>query len=209
MDEIRIVAVDIDGTLTSNDGVVSDANQRAIELAVAQGVTVVLATGRHKEEAATFASKFNVDLAIISSCGSTAQLSKDGPNLWHHCIPVDSARSITAVADERGFELFSVVDGVAYLRQRPGESLGFSEGSALGHPTTRRVVPTNIDQVVGPPTKIWAGAEAVQTLTALIDDQLGDSTRYFLAYRGEQATSVDIVNAGASKGLALTRMAEI
>ena len=113
------------------------------------------------------------------------------------------------MADERGFELVTVVDDVTYLRQRPGQSLGFFDLSQLGRPTTSWVVPTNTDQVVGPPTRIWAGAEAVQTLASLIDDQLSDGVRYLVTYRGEQASSMDIVNSGSSKGLALTRIAGI
>ena len=43
---IRLIGIDIDGTLLDASGVVSESNQQAIEKVVALGVHVALVTGR-------------------------------------------------------------------------------------------------------------------------------------------------------------------
>ena len=43
---VRLIAIDIDGTLLDSSGRLPDANRQAIHAAVSRGVEVVLATGR-------------------------------------------------------------------------------------------------------------------------------------------------------------------
>ncbi|MGT2887639.1 Cof-type HAD-IIB family hydrolase [Streptococcus didelphis] len=46
MNEIKILALDLDGTLLNSEKIVSDANKEAIQLAKEKGVKVVITTGR-------------------------------------------------------------------------------------------------------------------------------------------------------------------
>ena len=44
--EIRVLALDLDGTLTNDQKVVTPATRTALDAAAAKGVTIVLASGR-------------------------------------------------------------------------------------------------------------------------------------------------------------------
>ena len=44
--EIKLIALDIDGTLTNQAGIISERNRNAVRQAIDSGVHVVLATGR-------------------------------------------------------------------------------------------------------------------------------------------------------------------
>ena len=54
---VRLIAIDIDGTLLDSNGRLPDANRRAIHAAVTRGVEVVLATGRTFHHARPIAAK--------------------------------------------------------------------------------------------------------------------------------------------------------
>ena len=43
---IKLIAIDLDGTLVNNEGNISDENKKAIQKAKDEGVKVVLCTGR-------------------------------------------------------------------------------------------------------------------------------------------------------------------
>ena len=44
--DIRVLALDLDGTLTNDQKVVTPATRAALDAAAAKGVTIVLASGR-------------------------------------------------------------------------------------------------------------------------------------------------------------------
>ena len=46
MKEIKLIALDLDGTLFDNSGQISPANKIEIENAVKKGIAVVISTGR-------------------------------------------------------------------------------------------------------------------------------------------------------------------
>ena len=43
---IKLVALDLDGTLYNSNGVISDGNRRTLKDIIDRGVTVVISTGR-------------------------------------------------------------------------------------------------------------------------------------------------------------------
>ena len=47
--DIRVLALDLDGTLTNDQKVVTPATRAALDAAAAKGVTIVLASGRSEE----------------------------------------------------------------------------------------------------------------------------------------------------------------
>ena len=60
---IRLIAIDIDGTLLNSDGQIPRANHLAIDKAIQHGVEVVLATGRTFHHARPIAQRLDQPLA--------------------------------------------------------------------------------------------------------------------------------------------------
>src|SRR5260370_37591412 len=67
---IRVVAVDIDGTLTDPQFHVSERNLAALRAAHAAGMQIVLATGRRHHYAMPIARELRVPTLLVSSNGA-------------------------------------------------------------------------------------------------------------------------------------------
>ncbi|PKK39073.1 hypothetical protein ABB02_01688 [Clostridiaceae bacterium JG1575] len=67
---IRLIALDLDGTLLDAKGQVSNENARALEHAMAQGITVTIATGRMPAGVLPLARKLQLKAPLIVMNGS-------------------------------------------------------------------------------------------------------------------------------------------
>ena len=67
---IRLIALDVDGTLLTPDGQITQATVDAIAQARAQGVKVVLATGRSGQETSDFARRAGCNQLAVSLSGA-------------------------------------------------------------------------------------------------------------------------------------------
>ena len=72
---IRLIALDMDGTLLNSRGEISERNRRTLALARERGVRVALATGRRFRDARPLALELGLDVPLIShtasACSST------------------------------------------------------------------------------------------------------------------------------------------
>ena len=93
MPEIRLIAIDMDGTLLHTDGHVSERNLAAIREAEAHGIEVVIATGRRHCYAMRVLRELDrpAHTALISSNGTVIRTL--GSELLHReHMPVETAR---------------------------------------------------------------------------------------------------------------------
>lgn len=70
---MKIIAIDMDGTLLNSAEHISDENANAIKKAQSQGVEVVIATGRTYHTATNLLKKANVNVPIICLNGADAR----------------------------------------------------------------------------------------------------------------------------------------
>jgi Cof subfamily protein (haloacid dehalogenase superfamily) len=90
---IRLIALDIDGTLLDSSAEVPQANRRAVEAAVAQGIEVALVTGRRFDFALPVAAKIPCPLTMIVNNGALVK-SKDGATHLRHLLPRETAHHV-------------------------------------------------------------------------------------------------------------------
>ena len=105
---IRLVAIDIDGTLLDSRFQLSDANRLAVRAAHERGAEIVLVTGRRFTFARPIAAQFSLPLTVIASNGALVK-SKEGKTLWRQLLPREQARAVLAAAGpfrERALLLF-------------------------------------------------------------------------------------------------------
>lgn len=67
--DIKLIALDMDGTLLNSELEISEANKNAIEKALEQGVGVMLATGRWLEFCYPYAEALNLDTYLVTVNG--------------------------------------------------------------------------------------------------------------------------------------------
>ena len=117
---VRLIAVDIDGTLLDGRGRLPDANRRAINAAVARGVEVVLATGRAFHHARPVAVQLGAAVSLIVSNGALVK-TPDGDTLSTRLIPRQLARDlIVGTRPVRGGAalIFDRADAGQYVYER-------------------------------------------------------------------------------------------
>ena len=68
--EIKLIAIDLDGTLLNSQGRVSERNAAAIQAACAQGIMVILATGKSRASATAVITELNLNTPGVFSQGS-------------------------------------------------------------------------------------------------------------------------------------------
>jgi Cof subfamily protein (haloacid dehalogenase superfamily) len=90
---VRLIAIDIDGTLLDTRWELPDANARAIAAAAAAGIELALVTGRRFDFALPIARLLPVDMTLIVNNGALVK-SLDGETHIRHLLPREVAGSL-------------------------------------------------------------------------------------------------------------------
>ena len=222
---IRLLALDIDGTLLASNGQLPDANRDAIRRAVDSGVEVALATGRRYDFARPIFEQLPVPLTLILSNGALVK-RKSGETMMRRLLPRDVARDVLAFAPHHR-------DGAAVTFDRPREGQIVYETIDWDHPLHSRFFtanrpflaeasPLETCLVEDPVQVMFTGgcsdmrrlfnalrAAATPELpaesTAVVEEEPGH--RYSVAlteYEFRDFSLVDVLCAGCSKGSALS-----
>lgn len=107
---IRLLALDIDGTIVGDDLVLHERTIRAVTEARRMGVHVSIVTGRMTSSAAGFARQLGLAGPIVGYQGAIARiLPADGDPglgriLWHRPLAADVARRIVRWTRDAGLE---------------------------------------------------------------------------------------------------------
>ena len=115
---IKLVALDIDGTLLDEQGVVTSANLEAIEQAKAQNVKIILATARKYNSTAQIAEILSLGMPMICQNGASIR-EKNGAEWLKLCLPLSCAQEIAAHADANNLNVAATIDEVNYFREYP------------------------------------------------------------------------------------------
>src|ERR1700690_2592455 len=90
---IRLIALDIDGTLLGSNWKVSQANCAAIAEATRRGIEVALVTGRRYDFAQPVAQQISSPLTMIVNNGALVR-TRDGHTHVRHLLPRETARRV-------------------------------------------------------------------------------------------------------------------
>src|SRR4051794_12798305 len=90
---IRLLSLDIDGTILDSHGQLPPANHQAIGLAIDAGVEVALATGRRFDFARPIFEALPRPLTLILSNGALVK-DPQGDTRMRHLLPRDTARHV-------------------------------------------------------------------------------------------------------------------
>jgi Cof subfamily protein (haloacid dehalogenase superfamily) len=96
---IRLLAIDIDGTLLNSQFQIPPANLEALRHAHEAGVEIILVTGRRHTFALPIAEQLGFDLWLISSNGAVTR-SLSGELFHRDLLPVATARELVAAMRE-------------------------------------------------------------------------------------------------------------
>jgi Cof subfamily protein (haloacid dehalogenase superfamily) len=125
---VRLLAVDIDGTLLNSRGQIPPENREALQEAVDCGIDVCLVTGRSYFFAQPVFDDLPCDLTLIVSNGALVK-SRAGDTLFKRLLPAAIAREVLAAAEP-------FRDALALMFDRPEGQVVY-DGMDWEHPNRR------------------------------------------------------------------------
>ena len=119
---IKLIALDLDGTVFGDDLLVTPRTRAAIGAARAQGVHVALATGRTFASTRRIAADLGTDAPLICYQGAWVRDPSTGATLLHQTVPRPIAAEVIAMARAGDWQCNLYVDDQLYVEQIKPES---------------------------------------------------------------------------------------
>jgi len=101
---IRLVALDLDGTLLDSSERISPANRAAVKRAQALGLHIVIITGRGADAPLAFGRELGLTDPIICAHGALTKECPSGRERRHIAIPREYATALIEFAQRRGLD---------------------------------------------------------------------------------------------------------
>ncbi|PYS99089.1 MAG: hypothetical protein DMF63_13540 [Acidobacteria bacterium] len=99
---IKLLALDLDGTLLNSKGVVSDANRAAIRAAENRGVLVTIATGRRFRDGRPVGIDLELNAPLITHNGALIKYADSLETVAVSLLPSETALEVIRVGKEFG-----------------------------------------------------------------------------------------------------------
>ncbi len=115
--KIRLAAFDLDGTLMSDDYVLSSRVRRAVAAAQARGVVVTIATGRMYTSALPYVQDLQIAAPFLACQGGWIQAPNDETILYRVALPYAVARETLILAAAHNWHPVLYADGDIFLQE--------------------------------------------------------------------------------------------
>ncbi len=211
---IRLLAIDIDGTLLNPEFQISAADLSAVRRAHQEGVEVILVTGRRHAFARPIAEELGFDLWLISSNGAITR-SFGGETFHRDVLPVGICRKVCdRMRDFRGNTVLTFdieKKGAIVLEHMDELNISIRRWLEKNQQFINFVVPIEDALTADDPVQaMFCGTmdrmrEALAMLsTPVLEDQV---TLLRTEYPHRDLSMIDVINQGCSKGHAVERWA--
>jgi Cof subfamily protein (haloacid dehalogenase superfamily) len=212
---VKLIALDIDGTLLDSRWTLPEANRAAIAEATRRGIEVALVTGRRYDFAMPIALQIGAPLTMIVSNGAIIR-TEDGKTHLRHLLPRDTAARVLEIT--RPWR-----DSAAVIFDRPRENQVILETFGTDDPIRTAYYARNkefIGQAV--PLESCLTEDPLQVmLSGKVDTmrqvetvlRAGQATEDFkvasTVYESRDFAMIDVIHPQCSKGAALAEWATL
>lgn len=203
---IRMIALDVDGTLLTPKGELTGETVRAIRMARERGVRVVLSTGRSAPEAVWLTGLAGCDSKAVCLGGAAIADMADGHHICRWDIPAQAARPVLEALEGKGLACMvfagetNLLDGYSTRFFRAN----YPYPAYLDTTVTAEDLPAWLDAHRQPLTKIHAEGDPASFPPLL--ERLGEIPGLALTSSG--ADNFEVVAQGVDKGRALCLLAQ-
>lgn len=210
---IKLLALDIDGTLLTSRGELTPRNRDAINEARSRGVLVILLTGRRFGSARDLLQQLEMDVPLVSHNGALTKNVATLEVIDYHPLDVEVAREIVQTGRQHGADMICCADphGVGKM---------VIEGVSPDNKSLHRYLDKYRDSVVEVPDLFeYLDESPIQMMfSGRCDpmDQFGEMLQsstdgkfqlFKTRYRQADLTLLDALSATASKGESLSQLA--
>jgi Cof subfamily protein (haloacid dehalogenase superfamily) len=127
----RLIAMDLDDTLLTDELTVSDATLRAMTEAIAGGAHLTIATGRMFDSAQKIARQVGLNVPIITYQGSLIKNLLDEEVLYERSVPVDVAKELFEYCQAHGLHLQSYIADKLYVSEENDKIRAYAKQSNI------------------------------------------------------------------------------
>ena len=218
---IRLIALDLDGTLLDSRGRVGTRNRATLDEARARGVRLALVTGRRFRDARPLALELGLDVPVIAHNGALTKHAHSLETVAATLMPVEAARAVVRIGREHGADALVSDDHVGagllvYDHISPGNT-----ALAKYIEWSRRVVGEDAAAAIRQVESLDAyldhdplhvafsgGCAAMERLSEVLKEKLGGGVRLLLTlYPKMDFALLDVLHPEASKGAGLSAVA--
>ncbi|HMB83025.1 MAG TPA: Cof-type HAD-IIB family hydrolase [Terriglobales bacterium] len=211
---LRLIAIDIDGTLLNPEFQISETDLATLRRVHAQGIEVILVTGRRHTFALPIAQQLGFDLWLISSNGAITR-SLAGETFHRDLLPEPTCRELVGVMQEfRGQtvltfdsnDLHGDASGTIVIERLDKLEASIQRWLEKNMQYIQFVVPIENALTSDPVQAMFCGPVAhMQRVLQVLASCGLPITVLRTEYPGRDLSIVDVLNAGCSKGHALER----
>lgn len=209
---VRLIGIDIDGTLLDSSGRMPDANREAIHEAVAAGIHVALVTGRSYPFARPVANPLPDAITLIVSSGAIER-DMNGRTLARRLLDRDVARTVLE-ATQSFRESAAIMFDRDTERQIVFETMDWEQPNRKGYWSRNqslidRCVPLELALTEDPIEIMFNGAvDQMRAVAVMLERAAAGYAVSLTEYVHRDFSLVDITSPLATKGRALAWRAE-
>jgi len=212
---IRLLALDLDGTLLNGRGQISERNRSAIDKARETGVRVAVVTGRRFRDSRPIALELGLDVPLIAHNGALTKHARTLETVAVLPLPLDAAQVALRIGREAGADPLLSDDyeglGVLVFDHLSGENLAVHKyiewarqihGDEEGKEAVIQVLSLEAYMDHDPVHLAFSGTcEKMDALAELLNQELDQRVKLLATkYPSQDFTLLDVMNPAASKG---------
>lgn len=211
---IKLLALDIDGTLLTPRGELTPRNSAAINRARQLGVQVTLVTGRRFNSARELVQRLELDVPLVSHNGALTKNIETLETLDYHPLDDEIARAIIRIGRECAVDMICcddpdglgkmVMEGVSAENKSLHRYLEKYRDSVVE-------VPDLLEYVDHPPIQMMFSGrcDPMEEFAGRLKVLMGERIQLFKTrYRSVDLTILDALSVTASKGASLAMIAQ-
>jgi Cof subfamily protein (haloacid dehalogenase superfamily) len=203
--EIKFVILDLDGTLLNTEHKMSERNRDVVRKVIAQGVKVMLATGKTRTSAEPLIAELGLDTPGVFVQGLIIY-NADGTLRSETTLDGTTARRAIQFAESEGFDVIAY-SGKRLVTKRMTDAV--KAIAAYGEPTPEEV--GSLLNQIGtiPMHKLIMVGGSEQKLRALrwqLDQMIGNQAAFT---HGGVLTSIEVLPKGMNKGVGVKSLMKI
>ena len=123
-----MIAIDLDGTLLTDELLISPDTVKAIQKAVELGIIVTIATGRMFPSAKLFAQQLGINVPLITYQGAIIKDVDEKEVIYERLISPDIAQKLVEIASEKNLHLQVYQDDILYGASENELLISYAEG---------------------------------------------------------------------------------
>ena len=125
--KVHTIVTDLDGTLLTKEGTISELNQKVLQKAIDNGIEVVLATGRRFYSTYKLASSFSGTLPLICNNGQILRIYPSREKIWQKYLHPELVLQILMIGKEKKFTFLMHTDReeekIDFITEKPTHSI--------------------------------------------------------------------------------------